>query len=49
MDNSFKFDGDVLDFSNYNKGPWMSNPFPGAAADDFITFDAYAKRNDACK
>ena len=47
MDNSFKFDGDVLDFSSYNKGPFMSNPLPGAASDDFITFDSYAKRNDS--
>ena len=39
MDNSSKFDGDVIDFSSYNQAvPFMSNPLPGAAADDFITF-----------
>jgi len=46
MDNSSKFDGDVINFGSYQDFPFMSNPLPGAAADDFITFSEYAKRND---
>ena len=39
MDNSAKFDGDVIKFGDYNGGAYMSNPLPGAASDDFLSFE----------
>ena len=39
MDNSAKFDGDVIKFGDYNGGAYMSSPLPGAASNDFLSFE----------
>ena len=39
MDNSAKFDGDVIKFGDYNGDAFMSNPMPGAASSDFLSFE----------
>ena len=39
MDNSAKFDGDVISFGDYNSDAFMSNPMPGAASSDFLSFE----------
>ena len=39
MDNSAKFDGDIINFDDYNQGPHMVNPMAGAASNDFLNFE----------
>jgi len=39
MDNSAKFDGDVIKFGDYNGGAYMNSPLAGAASDDFLSFE----------
>ena len=43
--NSFKFDGEPIDFG-YSDFPFMSAPLPGAASNDCITFGAYSTSAD---
>ena len=44
--NSFKFDGDSIDFG-YSDFPFMSSPLPGASSPDFITLGKEYKQSDA--
>ena len=39
MDNSAKFDGDIINFDDYNQAAHMVNPLMGGAGDDVLSFD----------
>ena len=47
MDNSAKYDGDVIRFDDYNNGAFMSSPLPGAASSDFLRIENPWKVSDA--
>ena len=39
MDNSAKFDGDIINFDDYNQGAHMVNPLMGGSGDDVLSFE----------